>query len=222
MDGLIPHAELLPLIFKGAGVTIRIAAASLCLAVAISFAIGLSRRSKRRPIRVAALIYVEFFRGTSVLVQLFFLYFILPLYGIRIGAEATAVIGLGLNLGAYGSEIVRSAIDSIDKGQIEAAQSLSLPRWVAFRHIILPQALTIMLPSFGNLAIEMVKATALVSLITISELTHIGHSLINATGQTAIVWLLIMLIYLGINTPLNLLVHWAEKRASRFKAEATR
>ena len=155
-------------------------------------------------------------------VQLFFLYFILPLYHVRLSAEFTAILGLGLNLGAYGSEIVRSGLLSVDPGQREAATSLGLPRWVGFWKVILPQALIVMLPSFGNLAIEMVKATALISLITISELTFMGHALINITGDTKAVWTIVLLLYLAINTPLNLLVLWAEKRAGRFKRGTAR
>ena len=115
-----------------------------------------------------------------------------------------------------------SAIASIGIGQYEAARSLSLPRWITFSRVIFPQAMLIMLPSFGNLAIEIVKATALVSLITISELTQTGHNLINATGDTSLVWGIILVMYLVINTPLNLLVAWAEKRAGRFKQGKSR
>lgn len=217
LDGFAKVTELAPLLGKGAWVTLQIAAMSLVATVVVAFAVGMARLSEVRPLRVAATVFVEFFRGTSLIVQLFFLYFILPLYGVRLSADVTAVLGISLNLGAYGSEIVRSAIASIPKGQREAAISLSLPQWITFSRIILPQAMLVMLPSFGNLAIEIVKATALVSLITISELTYAGHSLINATGSTSLVWLIILLMYLAINTPLNLLVAWAEKRAGRFK-----
>lgn len=217
MDSLFHNVELLPLLMRGAGVTLRLAAESIVAALIVSFVIGMARGSKSLMLRKAALVYVEFFRGTSLLVQLFFLYFIFPLYGVQLSAEVTAVIGLGLNLGAYGSEIVRSAIESIDAGQVEAARSLSLPRWVTFRKVVLPQAVIIMLPSFGNLAIEIVKATSLVSLITIPELTFNGQSLVYSTGQTPLIWADVLVLYLLINTPLNLLVLWAERRAGRFR-----
>jgi polar amino acid transport system permease protein len=221
-DSFAKLAELMPLLLEGAWATLRISAMSLVAAMAVAFVVGMARLSGLRPLRIGAVIFVEFFRGTSLLVQLFFLYFILPLYHVRLSAETTAVLGIGLNLGAYGSEIVRSAIASIGIGQYEAARSLSLPRWITFSKIILPQAMLIMLPSFGNLAIEIVKATALVSLITITELTQTGHNLINATGDTSLVWLIILVMYLAINTPLNLLVAWAEKRAGRFKQGKSR
>lgn len=216
-DGFARVGELLPLLAQGALVTIKITAMSVIAVIAVSFLVGIARLSKLRAIRAVAVVFLEIFRGTSLLVQLFFFYFILPLYNIHLSAELTAVMGIGLNLGAYGSEIVRSAITSIGKGQIEAARSLSLPRWITFSRVILPQAMMIMLPSFGNLAIETAKATALVSLITITDVTQTGHNLINATGETSLVWLVILIIYLIINTPLNLLVSWAEKRAGRFK-----
>jgi polar amino acid transport system permease protein len=217
MQELDDYLRLLPLLLQGAGATVSIAAQALIAAIAVAFLVGLARLSSISAVSRAAKIYVEFFRGTSLLVQLFFLYYILPLYGARLSAEVTAILGLGLNLGAYGSEIVRSGIDSVDNGQYEAATSLGLPRWVGFWKIILPQALIVMLPSFGNLAIEIVKATALVSLITISELTFMGHSLINITGDTRSVWTIVLVLYLAINTPLNLAVLWAERRANRFK-----
>lgn len=217
LDGLARLSELTPLLLQGAWVTLQIAAMSLVATVMVAFAVGIARLSQMRPLRAAAVVFVEFFRGTSLIVQLFFFYFILPLYHVRLSADVTAVLGISLNLSAYGSEIVRSAIASIGKGQYEAAISLALPRWVTFSRIILPQAMLVMLPSFGNLAIEIVKATALVSLITISELTYVGHSLINATGNTSLVWLIILLMYLAINTPLNLLVAWAERRAGRYR-----
>jgi polar amino acid transport system permease protein len=217
MQELDEYLRLLPLLLQGAGATVSIAAQALIAAIAVAFLVGLARLSSISAVSRAAKIYVEFFRGTSLLVQLFFLYYILPLYGARLSAEVTAILGLGLNLGAYGSEIVRSGINSVESGQYEASTSLGLPRWVGFWKVILPQALIVMLPSFGNLAIEIVKATALVSLITISELTFMGHSLINITGDTRSVWTIVLVLYLAINTPLNLAVLWAERRANRFK-----
>ncbi|WP_280175435.1 ectoine/hydroxyectoine ABC transporter permease subunit EhuC [Mesorhizobium carmichaelinearum] len=216
MEALYAKVEFLPLLLRGVGVTVRIATESMIVSLLLSFVVGMGRRSRFSLLRAATVVYVEFFRGTSLLIQLFVLYFILPLYGIGLSAELTAVIGLGLNLGAYGSEIVRSAIDSIGKEQVEAARSLSLSRLVTFWKIILPQAVIIMLPSFGNQAIETVKATALVSLITIPELTFYGQTLVYSTGQTYIIWTSVLLCYLAINTPLNLIVLWAERRAGRF------
>lgn len=219
LDGFARLSELTPLLLQGAWVTLQIAAMSLVATVVVAFAVGMARLSEMRPLRAIAIVFVELFRGTSLIVQLFVLYYILPLYHVRLSADVTAVLGISLNLGAYGSEIVRSAIAGIGRGQREAAISLALPRWITFLRIVLPQAMLVMLPSFGNLAIEIVKATALVSLITISELTYTGHSLINATGSTSLVWLIILLMYLAISTPLNLLVAWAEKRAGRFRQE---
>ncbi|HTN95604.1 MAG TPA: ectoine/hydroxyectoine ABC transporter permease subunit EhuC [Nordella sp.] len=214
-DSFAKAGELLPLLAQGAVVTLKITAMSLVAAILVSFIAGTARLSGVAAIRITALGFLEIFRGTSLIVQLFFFYFILPLYAVRLSAETTAVLAIGLNLGAYGSEIVRSAIKSIGKGQIEAAKSLSLPRRITFSRVIFPQALMILLPSFGNLAIEIAKATALVSLITITDLTQAGHNLITATGETSLIWLTVLLIYLLINTPLNLFVAWAEKWAGR-------
>jgi polar amino acid transport system permease protein len=169
---IINSTKILSLLMRGMGVTVEILIASAILTFIIAFFAGLGRLSKHRFIRKATTIYIEIFRGTSLLVQMFWFYFALPLFGIVLPAFAVAVITMGLNYGAYASEIVRSSILAIPKGQTEAAIALNMtPRQRMWR-VILPQAFRLMLPGFGNISIELLKGTALVSLITLNDLTY--------------------------------------------------
>ena len=123
--------------------------------------------------------------------------------GIRIDPFSTAVLGIGVNISAYGAEIVRAAIRDIDRGQWEAATALDMPRLLALRRIILPQALLAMLPSFGNLMVDLLKLTSLVSLITLTDLTFAGTALITTTGRPGQVWGLVLVLYFLIATPIG-------------------
>ena len=190
------------------------------VALVLAFVVGLAKLAPARPIRFVATVYVEILRGTSALVQLFYLFFILPLFGIRIDPMATAVIGLGMNLSAYGSEIVRAAVRNVEGGQWEAAIALNMSPATALRRIILPQALLAMLPPFGNLLIELLKATSLVSLITLTDLTFAGSTMIASTGRAGQVWGLVLLLYLAMALPLNWLVRRLEARLSIYRQPA--
>jgi polar amino acid transport system permease protein len=216
-----PHPfDLLPVLLQGAKVTLEVTLMAAGVALVLAFVVGLARLAPARPIRFVATVYVEILRGTSALVQLFYLFFILPLFGIRIDPMATAVIGLGMNLSAYGSEIVRAAVRNVDGGQWEAAVALNMCPATALRRIILPQALLAMLPPFGNLLIELLKATSLVSLITLTDLTFAGSTMIASTGRAGQVWGLVLLLYLAMALPLNWLVRRLEARLSIYRQPA--
>jgi len=214
----ISYIDIIPFLLLGLGVTIKLTIFSAVLAFIIAFIVGLARLSKHCLIRIAAKIYVEFFRGTSLLVQLFWAYFVLPFFGLELTAMQAGIVVMGLNYGAYSSEIVRSAILAIPKGQREAGVALNLfPRQIMFR-IILPQAFLIMLPPFGNNLIELLKGTALVSLITLSDLMFQGVKMNMMTMRTTEVFTSILLIYFMIAYPLTLGVRWFEKKLSAGRA----
>src|ERR1700754_3902178 len=170
-DRAMTWTHYLPALLKGAEVTAIIAVASMLLGAAFAFAAGLARFSGGRLLSCIAVIYIEIFRGTSLLVQLFWLYYALPLIGISFDPITTGVVGLALNIGAYGAEVVRGALKSVPDTQHEAARALNFGRGQALFHIVLPQAVVEMMPPFGNLAVQNLKDTALVSLISISDLT---------------------------------------------------
>jgi polar amino acid transport system permease protein len=212
-----PPFDLLPQLLRGAAVTLKVTVVTAAVAFVLSFIVAFARMAPWRWLRLLTGAYVEILRGTSAIVQLFYLFFILPAFGVSLDAMSTAVIGLGMNLSAYGSEVVRSGIGAIGEGQHEAAHALGLSRVQTYRLVVLPQALVVMMPSFGNLLIELIKATSLVSLITLTELTFAGRQMVVTTGRAFQVWGLVLVIYFGMAYPLTFLVRMAEQRASRFR-----
>jgi polar amino acid transport system permease protein len=215
--------ELFPLLVDGAVVTVEITALAAMLALFLAFSAGLMRLSPYRVARWAASVYVEVFRGTSLLVQLFWLYFVLPLppFRIELSPFGVAVIGLGFNIGAYGAEVVRGAVLAVPKGQYEAATALNMSPGLRLRRIILPQALIAMLPPWGNLLVELLKGTALVSLITLGDLAFRAAQLNAATYRTTEIFSLTLLMYFVLAQVIVFAVRAIEKRVGRGRAGGT-
>jgi polar amino acid transport system permease protein len=205
----------MPGLLEGTWLTLRIAAVGCVLAVLLATIAALCQLYGPRPLRWLAVIYVEFFRGTSALVQLFWLFFVLPQFGISMEAFTVAVLGIGLNIGAYGAEVVRGAIQGIQRGQWEATTALNMTRWQALRRIILPQAFVAMIPPWGNLFIELVKTTALVSLITMTDLTFRAKTLNDYTFQTITIFTLALLIYLVVSLSITIGMRYLERASVR-------
>ncbi|MDX1608807.1 MAG: ectoine/hydroxyectoine ABC transporter permease subunit EhuC [Halofilum sp. (in: g-proteobacteria)] len=159
-----------PRFVDGTIVTIEQTVLAIVLAVVIALIMALMKMSPVFVLRWPAIAYIEVFRGTSLLVQLYWIFFVLPLFGLSFDKFTAGFVAVGMNLGAYGAELVRGGIQSVPRGQYEAAIALNLPPIARFRRIIFPQALLIMLPPWGNLLIELLKGTALVSLISVSDL----------------------------------------------------
>ncbi|WP_059380477.1 ectoine/hydroxyectoine ABC transporter permease subunit EhuC [Achromobacter sp. PD1] len=191
-------AELAPPLLQGLAVTLEIMAGAVVLAVPLALAAGIGRLSPLRPLRWIAAVYVEVFRGTSALVQLFWFYFVLPLFGVQLPAMLVGIVVLALNAGAYGAEVVRGAIRAVPPGQREAGIALNLTRGQIMRRIVVPQAVPAMLPPAGNLLIELLKNTALVSLITITDLTFRGQLLRSETLRTTEIFTLMLLMYFAV------------------------
>lgn len=184
-----------PPLLGGLAVTIGITLAAAVLAVVAALGGGLARLSYYRVVRWTAAVYVEVFRGTSTLVQLFWFYFVLPFFGINLSALAAGILVLGLNTGAYGAEVVRGAIVAVPRGQYDAAAALNMSRLQTLYRVVLPQAALAMLPPAGNLMIELLKNSALVSLITITELTFTAQLLRSETLRSAEIFALVLLFY---------------------------
>lgn len=149
--------------------------------ILLSVVAALALLSDRRAVRMAAMGYVEFFRGSALVVQIYWIFFVLPLFGLSLNEFTAGVLAVGLNTGAYGAEVVRSAILAVPKGQWEAAYALSMSPTRRMLRVILPQALVIMLPPWGNLLIDVLKGTALVSLIGLPELMFQAKQINNLT-----------------------------------------
>jgi polar amino acid transport system permease protein len=203
------------LILQGALVTIQLTLMGCALALVMAFLAGLGRLSRFAPVRWLATVYIEFFRGTSIFVQLFWAYFVLPMMGFDLSSLQAGVLALGLNVGAYGAEVVRGAVQSVGREQFEACVALNLTPTQAMRHVILPQALVVMLPTFGNNAIELLKATAIVSLISLSDMTFQAQVVRAQTGNTFIPFTTILILYFLMAMTISTAIRWLERRLTR-------
>jgi polar amino acid transport system permease protein len=179
--------------------TLKLSVMSAALAFVLSILAGICRASRNSFVRIPASIYVEFFRGTSALAQLFWLFYVLPYLGVNLSPTQCATLGLGLCFGAYGAEVVRGCIDAVPKDQIDAAAALNFSWFQTMRIVILPEALIMMMPLFANLLIELIKATSLVSLITIPDLTFQAKAIISKSYSSGNVLLVTLAIYLAIS-----------------------
>jgi polar amino acid transport system permease protein len=209
------NSIFLPGLFEGTILTVKIAAVGSVLAFVAAIIAALSKLYGPLPLRWLSNIYIEIFRGTSALVQLFWLFFVLPQFGLSLEPYTAAVVGLGLNVGAYGAEVVRGAITSIARGQWEATTALNMTRAQALRRIILPQAFVAMIPPWGNLLIELLKSTALVSMITLTDLAFKAQQLNQTTMKTIPIFSLVLLIYLVLSLAITIGMRLLERRASR-------
>jgi polar amino acid transport system permease protein len=189
------YQQAIPLLLEGLGITLQLTAGGCLLAVFLSLMAGLGRISKFPPFRWTAVGYIEIFRGTSALVQLFWFFYVLPLFGIHLPAVLVGILVLGFNAGAYGGEVVRGAIQAVPSGQREAAISLNFSPFQRLWRIIIPQAVMDMLPPFGNIFIELLKNTALVSFITLTDLTLAAQQIRQDTMRTKEVFMLILVVY---------------------------
>ena len=199
-------------ILRGALVTVEVTAAALVLGCVLGLLIGIGRLNpRRRFIYGICTVYVTFIRGTPLLVQLFLLFFGLPQFDILLPAFVCGVLGLGVYSGAYVSEIVRGAIQSVDRGQMEAARSIGMSSAQSMRAIILPQAVVRMIPPLGNEFIALIKTSALVSLLTIHDLMHEGQKIISVSYRSLEVYLAIALVYLVLTSAASYLLHRLER-----------
>lgn len=214
--------ESLPLLLKGAAVTVEITALSVGLGLIIGIIVGIARLSNNKFIRAIAAIYVDFIRGTPLLVQIFLVYFALPqLIGMRIDPFIAAVAACSINSGAYVAEIFRGGIQSIDPGQGEAARALGLNWFQSMRFVIMPQAFKRILPPLGNEFITMLKDSSLVSVIGFEELTRTGQLIISRTYAAFEIWIAVAIIYLVMTIAISRLVAYLEKRFNKGRKART-
>ena len=218
MDGLMNFdmnlvVNSFPLLLIGAGVTIQITVLSTAIGFVIGLIVGVARISNLRLLRMLAEVYVEFFRGTPLLVQIFLFYFALPVItGQRIDPFIAAISACGINSGAYVAEIFRAGIQSIDEGQMEAGRSLGMTWLQTMRYIIVPQAFKRVIPPLGNEFIAMLKDSSLVSVIGFEELTRRGQLIIAKTYGSFEIWMSVAVIYLVMTLTISRFVAYLERR----------
>lgn len=214
-DNFQTFAGLLPQFGEGILVTLQLTLGGAVLALIVAFGLGLGSRARTRWARVPSRVVVEFFRGTSLVVQIFWLFYVLPLppFYVELDPMACGIIALGLNYGAYASEVVRGSINSVPKGQWEAATALDLGPVHRLRRVILPQAWPLMIPMFTNLLIQLVKGSALAAYITLHDLNFMIVELRRGTTDTIFAYTVGLLIYFAIAYLLTLLMNALEARA---------
>jgi polar amino acid transport system permease protein len=223
MSDLFLNSNQYERLAEGAGVTIQVLVYSFLLGVVLSLVFGVARLSSRRVVRGVALAYVELFRGVSSIVLLFWMAFALP---ILLGVDQSSKlllgsIALGLNMGGYGAEIVRGAIQSVPKGQTEASIALNMTPTQRLRHVVLPQAMPVLLPPMGNLTIEILKGTALVSLIGLADLAfeadklRVNRVISDDPVEVPTLYLNVLVIYFVMSQLVSFLFRLGERRVNR-------
>lgn len=201
------------LIWEGLLTTVLVTVLGILVTIVVAFLAGLARLSRFWILRAPAYVFIEFFRGTSMIVQLFWVFYALPQLGFELAPLAAGVLVLGLNEGSYAAEIVRGTIASRPKGQTEAGIALGMSPTQRMWRVLIPQSIPAMLPSFGNVFVDLLKATSLVSFITVADLTFNAQS-IRATvgGETFSIFMTILVLYFVFSLLLAAFTWWLERR----------
>ncbi|MFG2642802.1 ectoine/hydroxyectoine ABC transporter permease subunit EhuC [Streptomyces sp. NPDC048370] len=186
-------------VLPGIWITLQLLVASTALAAVVAFTVGTARTHRSRAVRFLAGLYTEVFRGTSALILMFWLFFVLPpLVGWQLVPMWAAILALGLSYGAYGAEIVRGALNAVPKAQREAGVALSFTPWQRLRLVLLPQAVPEMIPSFCNLLVELLKGTALVSLLGVGDVSFAAYLVRLATQESGGIYTVTLVVYFVI------------------------
>src|SRR5438477_8096707 len=208
-------AEFVPILLQGVWLTVVVTIGSLLLSTVLGLLWALMRVSGIGVLTGLSAGLINVIRGIPIIVLLFYLYFMMPDFGIALTALQAAILGLGCAYSAYQAENFRAGIEAIDKGQIEAAQAIGMGWWMTMRRVVLPQAVRIVLPPYGNIMIMMLKDSSQASTITVAELALQGKLIASSTFKNTSVFTMVALMYLTMSIPLILLVGWLEKRFGR-------
>jgi polar amino acid transport system permease protein len=208
-------AEFFPILMSGVALTIIVTIGSLLLSTVLGLIWAMMRVSGIKALSMLSASLINVIRGIPIIVLLFYLYFVMPDLGVTLPALQAAILGLGIAYSAYQAENFRAGIEAIDKGQIEAAQSIGMGWWLTMRRVVLPQAVRIVLPPYGNVMIMMLKDSSQASTITVAELALQGKLIASSTFKNTSVFTLVALMYLTMSIPLILLVRHFEKRAGK-------
>ncbi len=202
--------EFMPSLLLGAATTIEVTLLAIGFAMALGLALAVVRSSSVRVLTLPSALFIDIMRGTPLLLQIFYIYYVLPLAGIALESFTAGVIALSLNYAAYLSEVFRSGIVAVPNGQREAAWSLGLPARETMTRVILPQAVRLVIPAVGNYFVALFKDSALVSVIALTELLRAGQLLAASTYKHFEIYTLVALIYLAISYPAAWFVQWVE------------
>lgn len=205
-------------IMRGFGVTATVSLYALLFAVPFALLFGVGQFLARGVLRLALTTVIEFWRGSAVIIMLFVFYYALPVFGIDLSAMTVSAMVLGLNIGAYASQAVRAGLQSLDRGQVEAGLALGLKRQVILTQIELPQALRAMAPTFVNNLIQLIKATALVSLVTLSDMTFRAKEIAQTEYNPAAIYGALLLAYFAVCYPIAIFGRRLEASSASPKA----
>lgn len=215
MTGYLEYLRIAtPVLLEGLLITFRVSLICLLIGLGIGFPSALARVYGPKWLRWLATGYIEMFRGTPVLVQLFIVYYGLPQFGLTFTAFTSAFIALGLNSGAYQSEYFRGAIQAISGGQMMAARSMGMTRLQAIRHVIIPQAFRYALPAWSNEVVSMVKITSIVYLIAVPEMLYVAKELLAKYYNPFETYITVGIVYLAVIGLITLLLHFIERKIS--------
>lgn len=207
--------DRLPRLGEAVLVTLELTLGGAVLALVVAVVLGFSSRTRTLWVRGPSRVIVEFFRGTSLVVQLFWIYYVLPAFGYELEALAVGIVALGLNYGAYASEVVRGSIESVPQGQWEASVALNLSWFHRVRRVIFPQAWALMIPMLSNLLVQLLKGSALAYYITLHDLNSWTVQLRRSTSDTVFSYTVGLLVYFVIAYALTWFMNWLEARAKR-------
>jgi polar amino acid transport system permease protein len=208
-------AEFLPVLLRGVQMTVVVTAGALLLSTLLGLVWAFMRISGLRPLAAVGKTVIYVIRGIPALVQLFYIYFVAPDLGLSLTALQASIIGLGIAYSPYQAEAFRSGIEAVDRGQVEAAQSIGMGWWVMMWRVVLPQAVRIVLPTYGNSMVMVLKDSSLASTITVPELALQGKLLAASSFDNTTIFTLVALLYLCMSAPLTVLNNWLERRAAR-------
>ncbi len=208
----MPIADIFLGIFEGFRTTAAVTSLGLLFAVPFALFFGVAQYMTSGGARLVVTAIIEFWRSSAVIILLFVFYYVLPVIGIHLSAITVSAMVLGLNAGGYGSQAVRAGLQSLDRGQFEAASALGLARWHILQLIELPQALTRMAPTFINQLIQLIKGTALVSLVTLTDMTFRAKEIAETEYNPVGIYTSLLLAYFVVCYPIAMLGRWMEQR----------
>jgi polar amino acid transport system permease protein len=212
----VSFGDIFDSLLEGLGITVQVTVYALAWGTVAAIVLGVASLSSIVWVRAAVRVWVEVFRGVSAIILMFWVFYALPLLGIELEPLTAGVLALGLNTSAYGAEIVRGAVQAVPRGQTEASIAVNLSGAQRLWSIVLPQAMVIMLPPYGNLMIEMLKASALVSLLGLEDITLIGQNLRREPGSDSVeIFVAVLILYFVLSLCITLVVRLLERRFGR-------
>jgi polar amino acid transport system permease protein len=212
----VSFADIFDSLLEGLGITVQVTVYALAWGTVAAIVLGVASLSRVVWVRAAVRVWVEVFRGVSAIILMFWVFYALPLLGIELEPLTAGVLALGLNTSAYGAEIVRGAVQAVPRGQTEASIAVNLSGAQRLWSIVLPQAMVIMLPPYGNLMIEMLKASALVSLLGLEDITLMGQNLRREPGSDSVeIFVAVLILYFLLSLCITLAVRLLERRFGR-------